>query len=255
MYLQNVLNTLPTLTPGKRVVSVLSGGLDSTVVTYMLTHHYGPDAVVALSFNYGQRHTVELDKAAITCKKLGIGHQVIDIGFFGKVIEKVSSLSATGDVVMPTIQEVLGEPQPVSYCPYRNLLLFTIGFGFAESNDAEFVFSGLQAHDSYSYWDTTPEFTKRLNHISDLNRKHAISMIAPFVNFSKQQEILVGNELNIPWEDTWTCYSGEHGDGACGKCPSCSERIMNFAQAGLVDPCQYAVDIPWEKLINECGPN
>ena len=97
--LKDVLETLPQLTPGKRVVSVLSGGLDSTIVTYTLVEKYGKDNVVALSFNYGQKQTIELDKAKLTCQKLGIGHHIIDISFLGKVVEKVSALSATGDVV------------------------------------------------------------------------------------------------------------------------------------------------------------
>lgn len=247
--LKDVLETLPQLTPGKRVVSVLSGGLDSTIVTYTLVEKYGKDNVIALSFNYGQKQTIELDKAKLTCQKLGIGHHIIDISFLGKVVEKVSALSATGNVAMPTIEDVLGEPQPPTYVPYRNLILFSIGMAFAESNDAQYVFNGLQAHDEYSYWDTTSEFTKRVNSVSELNRKNSVKVISPFVEFSKKDEIAVGKELNVPWIDTWTCYAGENGHGACGKCPSCSERIMNFAKAGIKDECPYEIEIPWEQLI------
>lgn len=249
--LNDVLERLPALNDGKRVVSVLSGGLDSTIVTYTLVEKYGKDNVVALSFNYGQKQNIELEKAATTCEKLGIGHHIIDISFLGSVVEKVSALSATGDVAMPTIESVLGEPQPPTYVPYRNMLLFSIALSFAESNDAQYVFNGLQAHDEYSYWDTTAEFTTRINAISQLNRKNDIKVVSPFVEFSKKDEIEVGKELNVPWIDTWTCYAGENGNGACGKCPSCSERIMNFAKAGLKDDCAYEIDIPWERLIED----
>jgi len=152
---------------------------------------------------------------------------------------------------MPTIESILGHPQPPSYVPFRNLVLFSIAFTFAESNEAQFIFNGLQAHDLYSYWDTSQEFTDRLNSITVLNREHNIKLVSPFVQFSKKDEIIVGKELGVPWIDTWTCYVGEQGHGACGKCPSCSERIMNFAQAGLKDECPYEIEIPWNRLIEE----
>lgn len=249
--LNEVLERLPELEESKRVVSVLSGGLDSTIVTYTLVEKYGKDNVIALSYNYGQKQTVELEKAATTCKKLGIGHHIIDISFLGTVVEKVSALSSTGDVEMPTITDVLGDPTPPTYVPYRNQILFSIALAFAESNESQFIFNGLQAHDEYSYWDTTQEFVKRMNKVSELNREQLIEIVSPFVEFSKKEEIEVGKELNVPWIDTWTCYTGEQGNGACGKCPSCSERIMNFAMAGLKDDCPYEIDIPWDKLIEE----
>lgn len=249
--LQEVLNNLPILEVGKKVVSVLSGGLDSTIVTYTLVEKYGKDNVIALSFNYGQSHSVELEKATITCQKLGIAHKILDISFLGEVIKNVSALSVTSTVTMPTIEQVLGEPQPLTYVPARNAIIFFIAASFAESNDAIYVFNGLQVHDEYSYWDTTTEFVKRINSVLELNRKNNIKLISPFVNFSKKVEIEVGKELNVPWIDTWTCYDGEHGSGACAKCPSCSERIMNFAKTGIKDPCPYVIEIPWDRLIEE----
>ena len=247
--LKDVVANLPFLDTGKKVVSVLSGGLDSTIVTYTLVEKYGKDNVISLSFNYGQKQSIELEKAKTTCGKLGIAHHIIDISFLGKVVEKVSALSSTGSVAMPTIEDILGEPTPKTYVPYRNQILFSIALAFAESNNAKYIFNGLQAHDEYSYWDTTQEFVKRMNSVSELNRKELIKIISPFVEFSKKEEIAVGNELNVPFIDTWTCYAGDNGHGACGKCPSCSERIMNFAKAGIVDPIKYEIEIPWEQLI------
>jgi len=249
--LQEVLDRMPPLDGDKNIVSVLSGGLDSTIVTYTLVKKYGKDNVVALSFNYGQTHSIELEKAKITCQKLGIAHKILDISFLGEVIKNVSALSATGSVAMPTIEDVLGLPTVPTYVPYRNQIMFSLALAFAESNKALFIFNGLQAHDEYSYWDTTQEFVRRMNYISELNREQLIKIISPFVEFSKKEEIEIGKELNVPWEDTWTCYTGEHGNGACGRCPSCSERIMNFAKAGIKDPCPYMTEIPWEKLIEE----
>jgi len=234
-----------------KVVSILSGGLDSTVLTYKLVDEYGSDNVSALTFNYGQRHNIEIENAIKTCEKLGIAHKIIDISFLGEIIAPVSALSSTTEVEMPTIEDVLGDPQPPTYVPYRNMILNAIGFSFAESVGAEKIFSGLQVHDEYSYWDTTWDFINNMNSVSQLNRFHKITLEAPFADMSKKEEIDIGKDLNVPFEDTWTCYRGEVGNGACGTCPSCSERIMNFAKAGLKDPIKYETDIDWDKLLGE----
>jgi len=88
-----------------------------------------------------------------------------------------------------------------------------------------------------------------MNAVSELNREQMIEIVSPFVEFSKKEEIRVGQELGVDWNTTWTCYAGENGNGACGKCPSCSERIQNFAMAGIRDTCPYEIDIPWDKII------
>lgn len=231
-------------------VSILSGGLDSTILTYKLVEEFGSENVAALTFNYGQRHNIEIKNAVQTCNKLGIAHRILDISFLGDVVKDVCALSQDTQVEMPTIQDVLGDPQPPTYVPYRNMILNSIGFSFAESVGADAIYSGLQVHDEYSYWDTSQAFIDTMNGVSSLNRQNAIQMLAPFAHMSKAEEIKIGIELGVPFEDTWTCYKGELGNGACGKCPSCSERIMNFAKAGIKDPVPYEIEIDWEKLIN-----
>jgi 7-cyano-7-deazaguanine synthase len=230
-----------------KVVSVLSGGLDSTILTYMLVDKYGKDNVIALSFNYGQKQGIELEKASVTCKKLNIQHKIIDISFLGDIVAPVCANIKGTDVEMPTIQDVLGDPQPPTYVPYRNMILNSIAFSFAESNDCDAVFSGLQIHDEYGYWDTSRMFIDRMNSVSELNRQHQISFEAPFAEMSKKDEIEIGKELGVIFEDTMTCYNPTE-DVACGKCPSCSERIQNFALAGIKDPCKYSIEIPWDDI-------
>lgn len=238
---------------GSKVI-ILSGGLDSTILTYLIKSQLKDDEkLFAITFNYGQRHSIEIEKAKITCEKLGIGHRVIDISFIGDIIAPVSALSNKREVAMPTIKDVLGMPQPVSYVPFRNLLLTSMALTFAESNKADEVYLGLQSIDSYAYFDTTPEFVKALNAVSALNRLNRVEVMAPFITMSKYDEIKLGVNLGVPFEDTWTCYTGEEGHGACGTCPSCSERIMNFAKAKIKDPCHYAIDIKWERLFEKYG--
>ena len=236
---------------GNRVL-VLSGGLDSTILAYKIHSELKEgEKLFAITYNYGQRHSIEIDKAKMTCQKLGIDHRIIDISFIGDIIAPVSALSNKKEVAMPTIKDTVGHPQPVSYVPFRNLLLTSMAMTFAESNGADEVYLGLQSIDSYAYWDTSPEFVESFNNVSALNRLKSISLKAPFISMTKKDEILLGLTLNVPFEDTWTCYSGEEGHGACGTCPSCSERIMNFAKAGLKDPCRYAKEIDWDKLIEK----
>lgn len=248
MNLEQALATLPETE--HNVVSVLSGGLDSTILTYILVKKYGRDRVFALSYNYGQKQKRELDMAKATCNWLGIAHKVLDLSILGDIVKNVSAnISGTG-VAMPTIKDVLGDPQPKTYVPFRNMILNSLAFSFAESNKASHVFTGLQVHDEYGYWDTTQRFVDGMNAIAGQNRSHKVKLEAPFSALSKYDEILIANELgNVQFIFTLTCYNPDADGNSCGKCPSCSERIANFAKAGVKDPIPYSINIPWEQLI------
>ncbi|AUR85873.1 queuosine biosynthesis protein [Vibrio phage 1.081.O._10N.286.52.C2] len=236
-----------------KVVSVLSGGLDSTILTYKLVESFGAENVFALSFYYGQKQSIELEKAKLTCSKLGIEHRLIDISFLGEVVAPVCANIAGSDVAMPTIQDVLGDPQPPTEVPYRNMLLNTIAFSFAQANGCEQVFTGIQVHDAYGYWDCTQDFLDNMNAISALNRQHEIKLRAPFAHMSKADEIAIGVELGVPFEDSLTCYDPNAAGESCGVCPSCAERIMNFGKAGIIDPAPYSKHIPWDVVMKRNG--
>ena len=232
----------------KKIV-ILSGGLDSTIALYKTVSEIGAENTFALSFDYNQKHKIELEKAQISTKKLGVSHKIIDIGFFGELIKEKSALSGSKDSIqVPTIDDVLGHPQPVTYVPFRNGLFSMLAFSYAECVEAERIVIGLQAHDLYQYWDTTLETVQKLNEYASLNREILIQIEAPFVHMSKAEEIKLGVELKVPFENTWTCYDPqpifEHSEKhnvflACGVCPSCAERIQNFELAGVVDPIEY----------------
>jgi 7-cyano-7-deazaguanine synthase len=249
MNLQEALNSLPETE--KNVVSVLSGGLDSTVMTHLLVKKYGGARVFALSYDYGQKQRVELDMAAATCARLGVAHKILDLKVLGDIVKDVSANIGGSDVAMPTIQDVLGDPQPKTYVPFRNMILNSLAFSFAESNKASHVFTGLQVHDEYGYWDTTQKFVDSMNVVASQNRTHKVSLEAPFSHLSKHHEIKIMGEMSRVHElaNTMTCYNPDHLNRSCGKCPSCSERIMNFALAGLMDLAKYSIDIDWESLI------
>lgn len=247
MNLSEALGLLPDT--DQNVVSVLSGGLDSTIMTYILVEKYGKDRVFALSYNYGQKQKVEIELAAKTCKHIGIPHKTLDLGILGDIAKSVSANIGGSDVAMPTIKDVLGDPQPKTYVPFRNMILNSLAFSFAEANKASHVFTGLQVHDEYGYWDTTQKFVDAMNAVAVQNRTHKVKLEAPFSHLSKYQEILIAEELgDVNYELTLTCYDPDEKNRSCGKCPSCAERIQNFAKAGIADPIKYSVHIPWDKL-------
>lgn len=258
MNLRQAVDTLPELKDyNQNVVSVLSGGLDSTIMTYILKAKYGQrptdnySRVIALSFDYGQKQRRELEMAKKTCEYLAIQHHVLDLSILGEIAKPISANISGTDVTMPTIKEVLGDPQPKTYVPFRNMILNALAFSFAEAHNASYVFTGLQVHDEYGYWDTTQKFVDGMNAIADQNRTHKVRLIAPFSHLSKFQEIEIAKEIgNVRFDFTLTCYNPDEEGKSCGKCPSCSERIANFAKAKQKDPVPYQIDVPWDKLIS-----
>ena len=251
MNLQEAMNALPET--DKNVLAVMSGGLDSGIMTMMLVKKYGAERVFALSYDYGQKQRVELEKAAELCEQLGVGHKVLDLGILGEIAEPISANISGSDVAMPTIQDVLGDPQPKTYVPFRNMILLSLTMAQAEASDASHVFTGLQVHDEYGYWDTTQKFVDGLNAIAAQNRTHIVEILAPFSLLSKAEEIRICEEMGKLHllNHTLTCYNPDSEGKSCGVCPSCAERIQNFVKVGIIDPIPYQIDIPWNDLIGE----
>lgn len=242
---------LSLLPPTKGCVVVLSGGMDSTVAARLAVEKYGKENVSALTYFYGQRQKIEIEKAKQVAEFLGIKHKVVDASFLGE-ISKGFSANVDTDVQMPTIRDVLGDPRPKTYVPNRNMILMSIAAAYAEVNNVDTIVCGLQVHDEYGYHDTTQRFVDKLNDVLSENRIIKIKIIAPFSKLSKCDEIKIlqsldGN-LNL-LSFTLTCYNPDERGRACGRCPSCSERIANFAKAGVHDSVSYQIDIDWNKII------
>lgn len=231
----------------EKIIVILSGGLDSTTLVYYL-HNEGYE-VNCLSFDYGQKHKIELEKAKITCKKLELNHKIINMTFMKDLLGNSSALTSD-DVEVPTLEEVIGEAQPITYVPNRNAMMLMIATSYAEAIGANKVCFGAQSHDEYSgYWDTTMSFVEKINSVNNLNRENKIKIVAPFVELSKSDEVIIGNELNVIYENTITCYNGNN----CGTCPTCKDRIKAFAVARTVDPLYPRLG--WDDLIKKYGNN
>ena len=230
-----------------KCVVPISGGIDSTV----LLHHavkcgeYS-GGVYAISFDYGQRHSRELDYAKRTVQHLNVPHKVIDLNFFRQVVD--SSSLTNSNIKVAKTRDVLGDAQTVNYVPFRNQMLLSICCAVAESVKADTVFHGAAQIDTQSgYWDGSKEFLSSINELTALNRKHRVNVEAPLIELSKKEIIEWGNDLGVDFSDTWTCYEGE--DKACGECTACSSRLKGFIDAGIVDPLEYSKDIPWKTLL------
>jgi len=228
------------------VLVVLSGGLDSSVVTMMLVDQYGPDHVKAVTFDYDQKQKIEILRAKELCAVLYVKHTILDLRVLAEIARPLSANISGTDVDMPNIKEVLGDPQPVTYVPFRNMILLSLAFAEAEVQKCDKIYTGLQVHDEYGYWDTTQKFVDSMNAVATQNRQNTIEIIAPFSQLSKADEIEIAIELGQfdLLRYTMTCYEPK-GLLSCGKCPSCAERIMNFMKVGRKDPIPYDIEIDW----------
>ena len=208
---------------------VFSGGLDSTVCAAMAAAE-GPTTTV--TFDYGQRHAVEIAAAARVAGRLGAEHLVvpIDLSQWGG-----SALTDPAiDVPAPG-----GEGIPVTYVPARNLVFLSIAMGMAEARDLDAVWLGVNALDYSGYPDCRPEFVESFRATAALALKRGVEgrpvdVRAPLMEMSKADIVRLGLSVGAPLELTWSCYRG--GEAPCGVCDSCGLRAKGFAEAGVADP-------------------
>jgi 7-cyano-7-deazaguanine synthase len=215
---------------------LLSGGMDSTVLLHDLALTRKGSRILAVAYDYGQRHARELECARAQAALLPLeSFKIIDISFFGELVAAGTSLVAGGGTV-PDLEE-LDESQlsqPPTYVPNRNMMLLSIAAAYAEAQGIRDVFYGAQVHDEYGYWDCTEVFLERFNAVLGLNRRDAVTIHAPFVGRKKHELVTLGMELGVEFAQTWSCYRG--GELPCGSCPTCVERKKAFREAGLADP-------------------
>ena len=221
-------------------VMVFSGGLDSTILLYKLVNDYGTENVNDLTFDYGQRNDYELTLAKRTCKILGVEQKVVDLSFLGELVSPVSCLIKDSAIDTPTDLEVIAKNKvPTTYVPYRNAIMASIAFSYAEVIEANEIYFALLRCDKFSPWDCSDQFRRAMNTVSKANRTKDIVFLAPFINKTKAAAIIIGKTLRVPFEDTWTCYKNPVLGKACKKCEACVQRVKYFSQADITDTIQY----------------
>ena len=222
----------------KRAVVLLSGGLDSAT-TLAVSLREGFESY-ALSFEYGQRHGVELQAARRVAESLGAQeHRIakIDLRVFG-------GSALTDDIAVPKNRESDTEI-PVTYVPARNTIFLSYALAWGEVLGAADIFIGANAIDYSGYPDCRPEFISAFERMANLATKAGaegtrFKIHAPLISMSKTEIIRKGMELGVDFSLTHSCYDPGADGVACGECDSCRLRLEGFRAAGLVDPIRYA---------------
>jgi len=222
-----------------KAVVLLSGGLDSSTVLYQAKAD-GCECY-AISFDYQQRHRRELASADAIANCAGVqGHQVIsfDLRQWG------GSALTDDDIDLPQHRRVeqMSQTIPITYVPARNTIFLSFGLSYAEAIGAQRVYLGANALDYSGYPDCRPDYIQAMQAVFNLGTKQGregqiIKIMTPLISLRKTEIIELGNQLGVPWEQTWSCYAG--GDMACGVCDSCRLRLAAFAELGLKDPVPY----------------
>jgi len=215
----------------KKVIVVLSGGMDSTTLLYEMLNTYSQ--VEALSFNYGQRHKKELEYASKTCEKLGIPHKIVDATCINEFVQG-SALTSGIDVPEGHYEE---DNMKATVVPNRNMILASMAIGYAVSKDFDAVALGVHAGDHAIYPDCRPLFVDALRVIARIANYKEIEILAPYLDLNKAGILVHGKEFDVDYALTWTCYKGK--EKACGVCGSCQERLEAFKDIGSEDPLEY----------------
>ena len=225
----------------KRAVVLLSGGLDSTT-TMAIAIAQGYEAY-ALSFDYGQRHQIEIDAASRIAESLGAKeHRLakIDMRMFGG-----SALTDNVGVPKNRSETEIADGIPVTYVPARNTVFLAFALGWAEIIPAADIFIGVNAIDYGGYPDCRPEFIEAFEMLANLGTKAGVEgrrfqIHAPLIKFSKAEIVRKALELDVDLSLTRTCYDPSPTGLACGECDSCLLRLKGFREAGIEDPIRYA---------------
>jgi 7-cyano-7-deazaguanine synthase len=225
----------------KRAVVLLSGGLDSTT-TLAIAIAEGHEAY-ALSFDYGQRHQIEIEAARRIANSLGVKeHRVakIDLRIFGG-----SALTDNVDVPKQRSEAEIARGIPVTYVPARNTIFLAYALAWAEVISANHIFLGVNAIDYSGYPDCRPEFIEAFKTLANVGTKAGLEgrqfqIHAPLIKFSKGEIIRKAVKLSVDLSLTHSCYDPSPKGLACGQCDSCLLRLKGFRQAEIEDPIRYA---------------
>lgn len=228
--------------PTKPAVVLLSGGLDSTTVLAVAKREgYTP---YAMTFRYGQRHSVEIDAARRVAGAMGVAkHVVVDID-----LRQWGGSALTDDLDVPKDRDVdhAADEIPVTYVPARNTIFMSFALAWAEVLGADAIFIGVNALDYSGYPDCRPEYVAAFEHMANLATAAGVQgtqklrIHAPLQHLTKAQIVALGQELGVDYSLTTSCYDPAPDGTACGHCDACQLRLRGFAEAGSRDPITYA---------------
>lgn len=219
-----------------KAIVLLSGGLDSA--TALAVARDEGFEVCPLTFEYGQKHAVEVDAARQLAKRAELGDRHLVVSFDLSSLA-ISALTGNGEI--PRDRKEVGEDIPPTYVPARNLIFLSCAAARAESLKCRDIFIGVSSIDYSGYPDCRPEFIESFQHTVNLATRTGVqgrelTVHAPFIRMSKAQVIKWGTKLGVDYSLTHSCYDPRADGGPCGRCDSCLLRARAFVEAGIIDP-------------------
>jgi 7-cyano-7-deazaguanine synthase len=225
----------------QRAIVLFSGGIDSATTLALASRE---DYIIhALSFDYGQRHGIEVAAAKKLARTLGASeHRIITID-----LRSFGGSALTGAITVPKNRtpDEMERTIPVTYVPARNTIFLSYAVAWAEVIGARDIFIGVNAIDYSGYPDCRPEFIAQFERLANVATQAGTSgdsfrIHAPLIEMTKAQIIRKGTELSVDFSLTHSCYDPAANGGACGECDSCLLRAKGFKEAGIEDPTRYA---------------
>lgn len=225
-----------------KAIVLLSGGIDSTTCLALAVDKYGADAVMALSAQYGQKHSRELNAARAVAEHYGVKHRILDLAELFADSDCSLLSGSSEDIPFESYSEQIKKTggNPVStYVPFRNGLFISAAASVALSNGCTEIHYGAHADDAAgnAYPDCSEEFNDAISRAIYLGSGGVLTVIAPFIGCSKSEVVKTGLSFGAPYELTWSCYEG--GDKPCRKCGTCIDRQKAFEKNGIIDPVLY----------------
>ena len=226
----------------REAVLLLSGGLDSTTLLALAVKE--GYSVNALTFRYGQRHGLEIERARAIAARYGVTrHVVADID-----LRQFGGSALTGDIAVPKDRSAgeLGHGIPVTYVPARNTIFLSFALAWAEVLAAHEIFIGVNALDYSGYPDCRPEFIRAFEAMANLATKAGVEgaprlqVRTPLIDMRKKEIVELGRSLGVDYSMTTSCYDPAPDGTACGRCDACQLRLKGFEGAGFSDPVRYA---------------
>lgn len=210
---------------------VLSGGQDSTTCLYWAIKKFGVDQVSSISFDYGQRHKIELQCAQKIAHLAHVAHEILPINTFARL--GGNALTDDIDVIDRTDSD---NNLPNTFVPGRNLIFLTFAAAYAYQRQINHLITGVAQTDYSGYPDCRADTLTSLTQTLNLGMEYNIQIHTPLMDLSKAQTVLLAEKLGAmeAMADTHTCYNGEQPP--CGHCPACILRAKGFAEAQRIDP-------------------
>lgn len=217
---------------------LFSGGIDSTTtLAVAIEQGFKP---VALSFDYGQKHRLELERGKLVLKQFpDQAHITLTID-----LTQIGGSALTSAIEVPKLREI-DHSIPLTYVPGRNLIFLSLAAAVGEVHGISDLFFGANVLDYSGYPDCRPEFIDSLEHTINLgtragSQNKPFSIHAPLLRMTKAEIIRKGLELGVDYRHTHSCYDPTPAGESCGACDSCQLRLKGFREAGIQDPAIYS---------------